>query len=129
MNEHKFTDDEIIKALEQEIHLTEYVDSDYADVKLEIIKSALDIIGHQKEEIEFFRKTISKNDERALQVTLEEIEKSRVKAITEFAERLKENITKSIDNYWNNNANGYYLAEDVLEEIDILVKEMIGDTE
>lgn len=66
MNEHKFTDDEIIKALEQEIHLTEYVDSDYADVKLEIIKSALDIIGHQKEEIEFFRKTISKNDERAL---------------------------------------------------------------
>lgn len=129
MNEHKFTDDEIIKALEQEIHLTEYVDSDYADVKLEIIKSALDIIGHQKEEIEFFRKTISKNDERALQVTLEEIEKSRVEAITEFAERLKENITKSIDNYWNNNANGYYLAEDVLEEIDILVKEMIGDTE
>lgn len=48
--------------------------------------------------------------------------------IKEFAERLKENITKSIDNYWNNNANGYYLAEDVLDEIDILVKEMIGDT-
>lgn len=49
--------------------------------------------------------------------------------IKEFAERLKEDITKSIDNYWNNNANGYYLAEDVLEEIGILVKEMIGDTE
>ena len=68
-------------------------------------------------------------EKRALDVTLEEIEKSKAGAITEFAERLKENITKSIDNYWNNNTNGYYLAEDVLEEIDILVKEMIGDIE
>ena len=95
----------------------------------EALQTVFALINHQKEEIEFLRKTMDKNAKRALDVTLEEIEKSRVEAITEFAERLKENITKSINNYWNNDANGYYLAEDVLDEIDILVKEMIGDTE
>ena len=40
------TDNEIVKALESEIHLAEYVDSDYcSNVKLEIIKSALDLIN------------------------------------------------------------------------------------
>lgn len=112
------TDKDIVKALEQEIHLTEYVDSDYADVKLEIIKSSLDLINRQQEEIERLKK-----------YNIEVAYKHYNDDIKEFAERLKENITKSIDNYWNNNANGYYLAEDVLDEINILVKEMIGDTE
>lgn len=47
------TDNEIIKALESEIHLAEYVDSDYcSNVKLEIIKSALDLITRQQAENE-----------------------------------------------------------------------------
>ena len=112
------TDKDIVKALEQEIHLTEYVDSDYANVELEIIKSSLDLINRQRAEIERLKK-----------YNIEVAYKHYNDGIKEFAERLKENITKSIDNYWNNNANGYYLAEDVLDEIDILVKEMIGDTE
>lgn len=112
------TDNDIIKALEQEIRLTEYVDSDYADVKLEIIKSSLDLINRQRAEIERLKK-----------YNIDVAYKHYNDGIKEFAERLKENITKSIDNYWNNNANGYYLAEDVLDEINILVKEMIGDTE
>lgn len=112
------TDNDIIKALEQEIRLTEYVDSDYADVKLEIIKSSLDLINRQQAEIERLKK-----------YNIDVAHKNYNDGIKEFAERLKENITKSIDNYWNNNANGYYLAEDVLDEINILVKEMIGDTE
>lgn len=112
------TDNDIIKALEQEIRLAEYVDSDYADVKLEIIKSSLDLINRQQAEIERLKK-----------YNIKVAYKHYNDGIKEFAERLKENITKSIDNYWNNNANGYYLAEDVLDEINILVKEMIGDTE
>ena len=57
MNNKKLTDNEIIKALEDEIHLAEYVDSDYcSNVKLEIIKSALDLITRQQAEIEEFMK-------------------------------------------------------------------------
>lgn len=47
------TDNEIIKALEDEIHLAEYVDNNYcSNVKLEIIKSALDLITQQQAENE-----------------------------------------------------------------------------
>lgn len=84
----------------------------------EIVKNAFDLINRQLEEIERLKK-----------YNIEVAHKNYNDGIKEFAERLKENITKSINNYWNNNANGYYLAEDVLDEIDILVKEMIGDTE
>lgn len=46
------TDNEIIEALEFEIHLAEYVDSDYcSNVNLEIIKSAHDLITRQQAEI------------------------------------------------------------------------------
>lgn len=40
------TDNEIIKALESEMHLAKYVDSDYcSNVNLDIIKSAFDLIN------------------------------------------------------------------------------------
>ena len=53
MTDKKLTDNEIIKALEDEMHLAEYVDSDYcSNVKLEIIKSALDLITRQQTETE-----------------------------------------------------------------------------
>lgn len=113
------TDNEIIKALENEIHLVEYVDGFSADnVSLELLQNSLELINRQQTEIERLKK-----------YNIEVTYKHYNDGIKEFAERLKENITKSIDNYWNNNANGYYLAEDVLDEINILVKEMIGDTE
>lgn len=92
-------------------------------------KYALDLIYRQKEEIEFLRKTIGKNSKKALDVTLEEIEKSRVEAIKEFAERLKQTITNEIITYYNSNGGGYYLAEDTIEDIDNLVKEMTDNTE
>lgn len=54
------TDAEIIKALEQEIHLAEYVDSDYCtNTAVSLIKAALDLINRQKAEIE--RLTINMN--------------------------------------------------------------------
>lgn len=52
MNDKKLTDNEIIKALESEIHLAEYVDSDCcSNVNLEIIKSALDLINRLQAEL------------------------------------------------------------------------------
>ena len=61
-------------------------------------KNALDLINRQKaeneklkQENEFFRKTIIENAQRALEVTVEEIEKAKSEAIKEFGERLKQN--------------------------------------
>lgn len=52
MSDKKFTDEEIIKAaLEGEIHLAEYVDSDYCcNTEVSLLKSTLDLINRQKAE-------------------------------------------------------------------------------
>ena len=124
------TDKDIIKALECCGIKTDckgcYFDTHESEdiCAREIVKNAFDLLNRQKEEIEFLRKTIGKNDKKALDVTLEEIEKSRVEAIKEFAEQLKQTITNEINTYYNSNGGGYYLAEDVIEDIDNLVKEM-----
>ena len=129
------TDKDIIKALECCGIKTDckgcYFDTHESEdiCAREIVKNAFDLINHQKEEIEFLQKTIGKNSKKALDVTLEEIEKSRVEAITEFAERLKQTIKNEINTYYNSNGGGYYLAEDVIEDIDNLVKEMAGKAE
>ena len=59
------------------------------------------------------------------------LDKSEIKseAIKEFAERLTENIVSALDKYYNVGCGGYYLAEDVIEDIAYLVKEMVGDME
>ena len=129
------TDKDIIKALECCGIKTDckgcYFDTHESEdiCAREIVKNAFDLLNRQKEEIEFLRKTIGKNDKKALDVTLEEIEKSRVEAITEFAERLKQTIKNEINTYYNSNGGGYYLAEDTIEDIDNLVKEMAGNAE
>lgn len=80
---------------------------------------ALDLINRQNAEIEklkrendFFRKTITENAQRALEVTVEEIEKAKFEAIKEFAEELKNCFAIS----------GDYL--DIINIVDNLVKEM-----
>ena len=85
---------------------------DNEQLQSDIINSNMNL-EHQQAEIESLQKY---NAELAY--------KHYNHGIKEFAQKLKENIAKSIDNYWNNNANGYYLAEDVLDEIDILIKDM-----
>ena len=55
-----------------------------------------------------------------------EIEKARAEAIKEFADRLKDEINQAIYIYYNDAAGGYYLAENCIDEIDNLVKEMVG---
>lgn len=61
MTDKKITDEEIIKAaLEAEIHLAEYVDSDYcSNTEVSLLKSSLDLINSQKAEIERLGKRIS----------------------------------------------------------------------
>ena len=84
------TDNEIIKALESEVKSAEYVDSEYCDgVDLTLIKSAIDLINRQHEKIEKLNKEMegwrdTAYHEASIRDTAE------IKAIREFAERLKE---------------------------------------
>ena len=51
MPDKKLTDSEIVKALEKEIHLAEYVDSDYcSNTEVSVLKSALDLINRLQEQ-------------------------------------------------------------------------------
>ena len=77
------TDAEIIKALEQEIDLAEYVDSDYCtNTAVSLIKAALDLINRQKAEIERLQK--ENNQFADIGKMYSEI---KSEAIKEFAER------------------------------------------
>ena len=52
--------DKIINTLEREIHLAEYVCSDYCDgVEISIIKNVVDIMKSQKEEIEKLQELVN----------------------------------------------------------------------
>lgn len=94
------TDNEIIKALENEIRLAEYVDSDYCDgVDLTLIKSTVDLINCQKSEIERLKecpKCIYEYDGNTTEYCVQgpcsnfkTVEQIKAEAIKEFAEKLK----------------------------------------
>ena len=89
------------------------------DEKLVIQQGLIDYqkaeIEKLKQENEFFRKTITENAQRALEVTVEEIEKAKSEAIKEFAERLKEKLQ------WDVEFDNKLVFE---SDIDDLVKEM-----
>ena len=123
------TDNEIIKALENEVKSTEYVDSDYCDgVDLTLIKSAIGLINRQKAEIERLKecpKCIYEYDGKITEYCIQgpcsnfkTVEQIKSEAIKEFAEHLKER--------WSNN---YYDSPDVDfdEFVDNLLKEMVGE--
>ena len=151
------TDNEIIKALENEVKSAEYADSYYCNgVDLTLIKSAIDLINRQQEEnqnlkghleqlksrydnakVEIYRlknenEILSKNADTAFQDGLNEAQdlyaeqvKAEIKseAIKEFADRLKQK-----SEYYENGQGweGRICYED---DIDKLLKEMVGDTE
>ena len=134
------TYDEIIKALERCPQHTEccYCNSlEECGNKRILTTSVLDLINRQKKEIERLGKE-SKDKERAYtdeyclrkewqskcRDLLEEKQTVKSEAIKEFAEKLKHEITSAIDTYYNSNGGGYYLAEDVIDDIDNIVKEM-----
>jgi len=103
-----------------------------------LMKDALDLINRQKAEIEEWKKKANTPfakvtfDRDKLQEIVDECAKNieidinlaKSEAIKEFAERLKENIRNAIDTYYNSYGGGYYHAEDTIDDIDILVKEM-----
>ena len=126
------TDKDIIKALECCGIKTDckgcYFDTHESEdiCAREIVKNAFDLINHQKEEIEFLRKTIGENTKKALDVTLEEIEKSRVEAIKEFVNKLKKRSRKMQSSDFNGD---FWDVAVLVEDIDNLVKEMTGNAE
>ena len=92
------TDNEIIEALKRCPQHTEccYCNSlEECGNKKILTTSVFDLINRQKAEInklkqenDFFRKTITENAQRALEGTVEEIEKAKSEAIKEFEEEL-----------------------------------------
>lgn len=53
----------------------------------------------------------------------EAIRLAEIKAVEEIVEILKKSIKKSVDDAWHSDGNGIYDAENVLDDIDNLVKE------
>lgn len=118
------TDNEIIKALERCAQHTEccYCNSlEECGSKRILTTSVFDLINRQKAEIERLREIANHKCQKCVSRT---IECAKSEAIKEFAERLKENIRNAIDTYYNSYGGGYYHAEDTIDDIDILVKEM-----
>lgn len=87
---------EIKESLQQEIHLTEYVDRAYAEtVSLDLLKGVLTLINELEKEVE---------DRKAEVLHLQEYGKKLIREteLKQFAERLKErchNYYPSIDHY------------------------------
>ncbi len=134
MTEHKFTDEEVIRALgicakaecfgdcedmgcpaatKQGCRFYLRTDEDYEGViQDEMLKDALDLINRQKEEIERLMAE-AKIDERETKCTRIHRDTARAEAIKEFAERLKRELI----------TGGIYPVL-VKKSIDNLLKEM-----
>ena len=125
----KMTDEEIIKALEC------CADEDmgcevcpYWAKGCTVEKDTIDLINRQQAEIErlkeenkFHRKTITENAQRALEVTIEEVENAKAEAIKDFAERLKDVPSLIIAGQKH-----YVIVESYFDN---LVKEMVGEND
>lgn len=121
------TDNEIIKYMQcvigNEVSCSECTYQKvlpFPSCRMMCAKNALDLINRQKAEILELQKRII-NWRTDMDYRPDEI---KSEAIKEFAERLKHEITSAIDTYYNSNGGGYYLAEDVIDDIDNIVKEM-----
>ena len=81
--------DEIKKALENEIHLAEYVDSNYCDnTEVSLLKSVLDLINQYETEIDRL-KTNREHSKLIVQRLKEKILSAKTETIKEFEERFK----------------------------------------
>ena len=120
------TDNDIIKALEWLGEIKGVCLSEDEYIYATIL---YDLINHQNEEIEALK--IENQSLRSAANSYKiHYNEARAESVKEFAERLRERlVSKAIDNYRNDNENGYYLSRCVLDEIDSLVKEMEGDTD
>ena len=89
--------------------------------------AALDLINRQKAEIEKLKgSTIVSNIMESQKIKRE----AKAEAYKEFAEKIKKSIKENVDEAWHrDDGNGIYDAEYVLDDIDNLVKEMVGEKE
>ena len=129
-------DKEIIKALENEIHLVEYVDGFSADnVSLELLKNTLDLITRQQAEIErlkiiytvkFNEKEIEQIKDDILQDVEYNINNIKSEAVKEFAKRLKDYLRQQPK--WNISRDNYknvgFSYDEVFFGIDHIIKEI-----
>lgn len=89
--------------------------------------AALDLINRQKAEIEKLKgSTIVSNIMESQKIKRE----AKTEAYKEFAEKIKKSIKENVDEAWHrDDGNGIYDAEYVLDDIDNLLKEMVGEKE
>ena len=129
------TDKDIIKALECCGIKTDckgcYFDTHESEdiCAREVVKNAFDLINRQQTEIERLQKKVDELAEVLSDAIKIRYKEAKSEAIKEFAEQLKQTITNEINTYYNSNGGGYYLAEDTIDDIDILVKEMTEENE
>ena len=89
--------------------------------------AALDLINRQKAQIEKLKgSTIVSNIMESQKIKRE----AKAEAYKEFAEKIKKSIKENVDEAWHrDDGNGIYDAEYVLDDIDNLLKEMVGEKE
>lgn len=101
MPDKKLTDNEIIKALKNEIHLTEYVDSDYcSNIEVSLLKATLDLINHLQAQNKDLAETVHNLiiEKDALFDKAEELkaEVERLNALVKTKNKLIEGLDQSI---------------------------------
>lgn len=89
--------------------------------------SALDLITRQKAEIERVRAKCEKRTQEKLElgrIYTQKLKTAKAEAVKEFAERLKEVILPQLGISTMEKGEAYHFC---LDEINIIVKEMVGD--
>ena len=133
--ERKFTDEEVIKALEccanaDCLNCPRWTEEWGSGMCADFLPSVLDLINRQKAEIEILNKAVESECDSCACALLDERDNARAEAIKEFAERLKEEPIKcglplfglttkgEIEAYYNS------ILLQVRDAIDSLVEEM-----
>ena len=124
MTEHKFTDEEVIKAFEccfgNEKLCSECPYEELIGCGRQRDRNILDLINRQKAEIEELK---IRNERQRCTIKLYQINETKTEAIKEFAERLRDHIKVVTTLASDENV----LAVE-LHHIENLVKEMTGET-
>ena len=94
--------------------------------EIEASKELLKVIGVELENVKNLIVQNNKSKLKIYDAYEQKLKTARAEAIKEFAEKLKDEINQAIYTYYNHAAGGYYLAENCIDEIDNLVKEMVG---
>lgn len=101
---------------------------------VETLKQAIDLIESQQAKINKLEKARQKQgkflaEERMQKYELiNKLSTAKDEAYKEFAEKIKKSIKENVDEAWHrDDGNGIYDAEYVLDDIDNLLKEMVGE--